>query len=49
MGSKHRSTIRVMVRAVLGLEDLRHLDTNRRVALVVQALVANLVVMMGNG
>jgi len=49
MGSKHRSTTQVMVLVVLPLEDLRHLDTNPRAALAHQRLVANLVVMMGNG
>jgi len=49
MGSRHRSTIRVMVRVVLAVEDLRHLDTNPRAALVAQGLVPTLVGTMGNG
>lgn len=49
MGSKHRSTIQVMVLAESTLEDLRHLDTNPRAALALRGLVATLVVMMDNG
>ena len=49
MGSKHRSTIQVMVLVVLTLEGSRHLDTNPRAALALRGLVATLVVMMDNG
>ncbi len=49
MGSKHRSTIQVIVLVVLTLEDLRHLDTNPRAALALRGLVTTLVVMMDSG
>ena len=49
MGSKHRSTIQVIILVPLVVADLRPLDTNPRAALAVQGLVATLVLMMGKG